>query len=59
MAKLVLLIQRREILMKKMSMEVKKMILKAIMWRVVLYACETWALRLKNVKNLEAFDMWI
>ena len=44
---------------KGLDIQTKQNIVKSIIWSVVLYGSETWTLLEKEVKNIEAFDMWI
>ena len=37
----------------------KKKIVKAIVWSVALYGCETWALKKEEIQRLNALEMWI
>lgn len=50
--------KRRELLTKRMSINLKKRIIKIIVWSVALYGSETWTLRKKERDKLEAFEMW-
>src|SRR6218665_2601840 len=43
--------QRKELLRKSLNKDIKKRIIKAIMWSVVLYAAETWTY-IHSFKNL-------
>jgi len=43
----------------KMNYEVKKRIMKCLVWSVTLYAAETWTLTKVDVRWLEAFEMWM
>jgi len=40
-------------------MELKKRIVKSVLWNVVLYASETWSMTQADRKRLEAMEMWI
>ena len=51
--------KRKELLRGKLNKNLKKRIIKSIIWRVVLYGSETWTMRKKDIKRLEAFEMWI
>jgi len=50
--------KRRELLTKRMRKEVKKRIIKSLIWPVALYGCETWTLRAEEIGKLNAFEMW-
>jgi len=39
--------------------ELKKRIVKSVLWSVVLYASETWSMTQADRKRLEAMEMWI
>src|SRR6218665_931774 len=39
--------------------DIKKRMVKALIWSVTLYGAETWTMRKEDVKRIEAFEMWI
>jgi len=43
----------------KLNPELKKRIVKCLVWSVATYAAETWTLREVDRKKIEAFEMWI
>ena len=43
----------------KHAPELKKRMVKTLVWSVVLYGSETWTMRQEDIKRLEAFEMWI
>jgi hypothetical protein len=51
--------KRGELMRGELSKNLKKRLVKALIWSVVLYGSETWTMRKKDVKRLEAFEMWI
>ena len=51
--------ERSELLRGKLSLQLKKRMVKSLIWSVTLYASETWTLRKEDIKRLEAFEMWI
>jgi hypothetical protein len=51
--------KRKELLTKNFSRNIKIQIVKAVVWSVALYGCETWTLRKTEIQRLEAFEMWI
>jgi hypothetical protein len=51
--------KRKELLTKRMKRELKKKIIKTVVWSVALYGCETWALRKVDFRRLEALEMWL
>ena len=50
---------RKELLCRRMSKELKKKIVKTLVWPVALYGCETWMPRDAECKRLDAFEMWV
>ena len=44
--------KRKELLTKSLSKELKKRIVKVLVWPVVMYGCETWTLRKAEVDKL-------
>jgi hypothetical protein len=50
---------KKELLCRRMSKELKKKIVKTVIWPVAFYGCETWTLRDAECKRLEAFEMWV
>ena len=50
--------KRRELLTKSMSQKIKKMI-KTLVWRIALYASETWTMRKEEYRKLDALEMWL
>ena len=51
--------KRKELLRRKMSISVKKRIIKTVVWSVALYGCETWTMKKDEVRRLQAFEIWI
>ena len=51
--------KRKELLSKRMNIDTKKRIVKALVWSIALYGAETWALRAEDIKRIEAFEMWV
>ena len=51
--------KRRELLRGGMNRDLKKRLIKTLIWSVTLYASETWTMRKKDIKKLEAFEMWL
>jgi|SRR6218665_1563672 len=51
--------QRKELLSKGLNKDIKKRIIKAIVWSVALYAAETWTYRKEDIRRLEAFELWV
>ena len=50
--------RRKELLTKNMSRNVKKKIVKAVIWSVLLYGSETWMVNTGMLQRVEAFEMW-
>ena len=51
--------KRRELMTGGMGREVKKRLVKALVWPVALCGCETWTLRNMEIDRLRAFEIWI
>ena len=47
----------RDLLTRKMSREVKKKIIKTIVWSIALYGAEIWTLRQEDRRRLDALEM--
>ena len=52
-------IKRKNVLTSKMCLSLRKRLVKALVWPVLLYGCETWTMRKAEKTRLEAFEMWI
>jgi hypothetical protein len=50
---------RKELLSRRMNKNLKKRIIKTVIWSVALYASETWTLKKEEIRKLEAFEMWV
>src|SRR6218665_2501648 len=50
--------KRKELLRGKLNKNLKKRIIKSMIWSVVLYGLETWTMRKEDIKRLEAFEIW-
>lgn len=51
--------KRKELLKGGLNRDIKKRMVKALIWSVTLYGAETWTMRKEDVKRIEAFEMWI
>ena len=51
--------RRRELLRRGLDRNLKKRMIKALIWSVTLYGSETWTMRKEDIRRLEAFEMWI
>jgi len=49
----------KELLKGGLNRDIKKRMVKALIWSVRLYGAETWTMRKEDVKWKEAFEMWI
>src|SRR5215510_7102107 len=50
--------RKKELLVRTMKLKLKKRIVKTLVWSVLLYGAETWALRKEDIRRLEACEMW-
>src|SRR4029077_425302 len=50
---------RKELLTKRFSKVVKEKIVKTLVWTTLLYGCETWTLKEKEIGRLESAEMWM
>ena len=51
--------KRKELMQSKLNLNLKKRLVKTLIWSVALYGAETWTMRKEDIKRLEAFEMWI
>ena len=51
--------KRGELLRGRLNKNLKKRLIKTLIWSVVLYGSETWTMRKEDIKRIEAFEMWI
>jgi len=51
--------KRKNILASKMCLSLRKRLVRALVWPVLLYGSETWTMRKAEKSRLEAFEMWI
>ncbi len=51
--------KRKELMRRGFNQELKKTMVKCLVWSVALYGAETWTIRKEDLKRLEAFEMWI
>ena len=51
--------EKKKLFTGKMNLELKKRIMKCLVWSVALYATETWTLTQTDRRRLEAPEMWI
>jgi Reverse transcriptase (RNA-dependent DNA polymerase) len=48
----------KELVTKGLKKELKKRLVKTLVWSVALYGCETWTMKKEVVDRLNAFEMW-
>ena len=51
--------KRKELMRGKLNKNLKKRIIKSMIWSMLLYGSETWTLWKEDIRRLEAFEMWI
>ena len=51
--------KRKNVLTSKWCLSLRRRLVKALVWPVLLYGCETWTMRKADRTRLEAFEMWI
>ena len=51
--------KRKELLCRNFSKKIKKQIVKAMVWSVMLYGSETWSLKADEKRRIDAFEMWV
>ena len=52
-------IEKKNLFAGKMNLELKKRIMKCLVWSVALYAAETWTLTQTDRRRWEDFETWI
>ena len=50
---------RKELMRGSLNKNLKKRLVKSLIWSVALYGAETWTLRKEDERRLEAFEMWV
>ena len=51
--------RRKELLTRGIRREVKKRIIKTVVWSALLYGSGTWSLKTEDIRRIEAFEMWV
>src|SRR6476619_4728755 len=51
--------KRKELLTRSIRVDLRKRLVKTLVWPVVLYECETWTKRKEEINRLNAFEMWV
>ena len=54
-----LFMEKKKLFTGKVNLDLKKRIMKCLVWSVALYAAETCTLTQTDRRRLEAFEMWI
>jgi hypothetical protein len=49
----------KELMSKGISLETKKKIVNTLIWSIMLYGSESWTLRKRNIKQIDAAEMWL
>src|SRR6476469_7640645 len=51
--------KRKELLTRSIRVDLKKRLVKTLVWPVVLYGFETWTMRKEEINRLNAFEIWV
>src|SRR6476469_4112346 len=51
--------KRKELLTRNIRVDLRKRLVKTLVWLVVLYGCETWTVRKEEINRLNTFEMWV
>src|SRR6476469_6660968 len=51
--------KRKELLTRSIRVDLRKSLVKILVWPVVLYGCDTWTMRKVEINHLNAFEMWV
>src|SRR6476619_1545929 len=51
--------KRKELQTRSIRVDLRKRLVKILVWSVVLYGCETWTMRKEEINHLNAFEMWV
>src|SRR6476619_5299199 len=51
--------KRKELLTRSFRVDLRKRLVKTLVWPVVLYRCKTWTMRKEKKNRLNAFEMWV
>jgi hypothetical protein len=52
-------VKRKELLTSRISRDLRKKMVKTLVWPIALYGCETWTMKKEEMERLNAFEMWI
>src|SRR6478609_9176645 len=51
--------KRKELLTRSIRVDLRKRLVKTLVWPVVLYGCATWTMRKEEINRSNAFEMWV
>src|SRR6476469_8900349 len=51
--------KRKELLIRSIRVDLRKRLVKTLVWTVVLYVCEIWTMRKEEINHLNAFEMLV
>ena len=51
--------KRKELLTRSIRVDLRKRLVKTLVWPVVQYGCETWTMRKEEINRLNAIEMWV
>src|SRR6476469_5802664 len=51
--------KRKELPTRSIRVDLRKRLVKTLVWPVVLHGCETWTMRKEEINCLNAFEMWM
>ena len=51
--------KRKELLTRSIRVDLRKRLVKTVVWPVVRYGCETWTMRKEEINRINAFEMWV
>src|SRR6476469_6308504 len=51
--------KRKELLTRSVRVDLRKRLVKTLVWPVVLYGCEIWTMRKEEMTRLNDFEMWV
>ena len=51
--------KRKELLTRSIKVDLRKRLVKTLVWPVVLYGCKTCTMRKEKINRLNAFEMWV
>src|SRR6476469_4061355 len=51
--------KRKELLSRSIRVNLRKRLVKTLVWPIVLYGCETWTMRKEEINRFNASEMWV